>query len=453
VANLDYPSDLLQIQILDDSTDDTPDIAKIEVAKYFAKGLNIELIHRSHRDGFKAGALAEGLKSAHGEFIAVFDADFVPHANFLKRLIIERRGFDAPDVGFLQTRWSFLNRDMSDLTEVQGHLMDSHFFIDQPARYHADFPLTFNGSGGVWRKACIEDAGGWQFDTLTEDLDLSLRAKMKGWRGIYYIEEESPNDLPADMLAFKQQQKRWARGNAQCLRKLLFTLFASKLTIFQKLSSMFHMSGYFVSMIFMAFIIIYPWVALDKDWVSKIPIWVHFLGLFCLSYFVTLFIANKKRGGDVMGFFRRFYFTLIIIMGISVNNTVSVLLGLLRKQVGVFERTPKEEYIPITTDFGDNTLLSNEKLSSPNASQYRLKLNWTMWVELGVACYSFTMAVIIFRNSLWYYSLLMIAYGIVFSVFSLIQLRDVIRSRSQFENPSCENIDTFHEKEATSPVE
>ncbi len=209
---LEYPHDLLQIQILDDSTDETHSIALRSAKALQSRGIDIEVIHRAERTGYKAGALAHGLETASGDFIAVFDADFVPPPHFLRRLIVERNDFEDPSIGFVQTRWGYLNREEGILTRAQALLLDKHFFVEQPARCHSGLLFNFNGSGGIWRKSCIIDAGGWQHDTLTEDLDLSYRAELKGWRGLYLDSEMSPSELPADMSAFKKQQRRWATG-------------------------------------------------------------------------------------------------------------------------------------------------------------------------------------------------------------------------------------------------
>jgi cellulose synthase/poly-beta-1,6-N-acetylglucosamine synthase-like glycosyltransferase len=465
VSNLEYPSELLQIQILDDSTDDTPDIAKLEVDKFKAKGINIELIQRDHRSGFKAGALAEGLKSAHGEFIAIFDADFVPHKNFLRRLITERRGFDDPKVGFLQTRWVYLNRTFSKLTRVQAQMLDTHFFIDHPTRCQFDMPFNFNGSGGIWRRTCLEDAGGWHLDTLTEDLDLSYRAKMKGWRGIYYIEEESPNDLPTDVMAFKQQQKRWARGNAQCFRKLVLPIFTSKFSILQKISSIFHMVGYFISVFLLMFIIFFPIVALQSEILVNIPVWLHILGVFCLGYFLAIFIANIKHGGSIRQFFKDFIFTVLLMIGLSVNNTVAVLLGLFKKQTGVFERTPKKQIAAISSNESISSKLSDNLSGSSNVdvnnrdqsfdflSGYKLKADWTVWLEITLTVYALIMGTIIILKGGWIYSVPMMIYACSFAYISFLQLREVILSRKLIDNSRLKANQLMSKNNVTSPAE
>jgi len=423
VANLDYPRDKLQIQILDDSTDDTTEIARVAVDNFRAKGINIKLIHRSHRTGFKAGALAYGMEKADGEFIAIFDADFVPHSNFIKRLICDHRAFEEPDVGFAQTRWVYLNRERNFLTRAYALMLDVHFFIDHPARQKANLPFNFNGSGGIWRRTSLEDAGGWEHDTLTEDLDLSYRAKMKGWRGVYYLEEEAPNDLPTDIAAFKQQQRRWARGTIQCFRKLIWKILRSNLSLAQKISSVFHMGAHFLNPSLLVFIGILPILLLKDGLFFKLPIWVHLLSPLFLIFFAALYISNKKYGGNPKMFFRDLPFAIFLAIGISVSNTFAVTLGLFRKQIGVFERTPKELSVEISPDNKNQSTVLNRK------SGYRLKPDWTMWGEIAMACYIFTMAIALLEDGLLAWAILPLFYALLFGGMGLLQFRDMIRPR------------------------
>src|SRR6185312_15165162 len=217
-VKIEYPGELLQIQVLDDSTDDSHDFAEALCEKYRHIGHNIEYRHRTNREGFKAGALQEGLETATGEFVAVFDADFIPPADFLTRTI---QHFADPKVGVVQTRWSYLNRDFNFLTEVEGLLLDGHFILEHGARSRAGFFFNFNGTAGILRKEMIADAGGWQHDTLTEDSDLSYRAQLKGWRFVYLPGLDCPSELPVEIHGFQVQQFRWAKGLTQCAKKLL----------------------------------------------------------------------------------------------------------------------------------------------------------------------------------------------------------------------------------------
>jgi cellulose synthase/poly-beta-1,6-N-acetylglucosamine synthase-like glycosyltransferase len=218
VTKVEYPKELLQIQVLDDSTDDTHPFAEALVERYHALGFPIEYHHRTNREGFKAGALQEGLKTATGEVVAIFDADFVPPPEFLHRTV---HFFADPKVGVVQTRWSYLNRDYNFLTEVEAMLLDGHFILEHGARSRAGYFFNFNGTAGILRKRMIEDAGGWQHDTLTEDSDLSYRAQLKGWRFVYLPGLDCPSELPVEMHGFQVQQSRWAKGLTQVAKKLL----------------------------------------------------------------------------------------------------------------------------------------------------------------------------------------------------------------------------------------
>jgi len=239
VARMEYPKNLLQIQVLDDSTDDTHPFTEQLVSEYAAAGVPMQYHHRSNRRGFKAGALEEGLKTATGEFVAIFDADFAPPTDFLRRTIDY---FTDPQVGVVQTRWTYLNRHYSLLTEVQAMLLDGHFVVEHGARSAGGLFFNFNGTAGILRKRMIEDAGGWQHDTLTEDTDLSYRAQLKGWRFVYVPEIECPSELPVETYGFQVQQSRWAKGLTQVARKLLPSILRSEIPIRKKAEAFFHLT-------------------------------------------------------------------------------------------------------------------------------------------------------------------------------------------------------------------
>jgi cellulose synthase/poly-beta-1,6-N-acetylglucosamine synthase-like glycosyltransferase len=239
VLKIEYPRELLQIQVLDDSTDDTAPFAEALVERYRTIGYPIEYHHRSNRHGFKAGALQEGLKTATGEFVAVFDADFCPPADFLMRTV---HFFADPAIGVVQTRWSYLNRDYNFLTEVESMLLDGHFILEHGARSRAGYFFNFNGTAGILRKRMIDDAGGWQHDTLTEDSDLSYRAQLKGWRFVYLPGLDCPSELPVEMHGFQVQQSRWAKGLTQCARKLLPMIWRADLPKRVKIEAFMHLT-------------------------------------------------------------------------------------------------------------------------------------------------------------------------------------------------------------------
>jgi cellulose synthase/poly-beta-1,6-N-acetylglucosamine synthase-like glycosyltransferase len=222
VAKLRYPLDKLEIQVLDDSTDETVDIIARRVAHFQTQGINIQHIRRPQRTGFKAGALAYGLNLSEAPFVAIFDADFVPDPDFLLKTI---PNFADPKVGIVQTRWEHLNEDFSLITQLQAFGLNAHFTVEQSGRYAANLFANFNGTGGVWRRTAIDDAGGWHADTLTEDLDLSYRAQLRGWTFSYREDIGSPAELPVAMDALKSQQYRWMKGAAEVARKMYGTVF------------------------------------------------------------------------------------------------------------------------------------------------------------------------------------------------------------------------------------
>ena len=238
-VKIDYPPELLQIQVLDDSTDDSHDFAEAICQKYRSMGHDIQYLHRTNREGYKAGALQEGLKTATGEFVAVFDADFIPPTDFLTRTI---HHFADPKVGVVQTRWSYLNRDFNFLTQVEGLLLDGHFILEHGARSRAGYFFNFNGTAGILRRAMIDDAGGWQHDTLTEDSDLSYRAQVKGWRFVYIPGVDCPSELPVEIHGFQVQQFRWAKGLTQCAKKLLPDLLRAKIPTRVKAEAIMHLT-------------------------------------------------------------------------------------------------------------------------------------------------------------------------------------------------------------------
>ncbi len=335
LARLDYPRDKLEIQILDDSDDETTRIAQKKVREWEARGLRIVLIHRNSRDGFKAGALAEGLKSATGEFIAIFDADFIPPRNFLRLTI--PYFLQDPRLGMLQTRWGHLNREYSLVTRAQALALDGHFLVEQLARQRAGLFMGFNGSAGVWRRSCIEDAGGWQSDTLTEDLDLSYRAQLRGWKCLFLPEIVVPAEIPPQINAFKNQQRRWAKGSIQCLLKLSGAVLRSPRPIFHKFEALLHLGNYLVHpLMLLSLILILPLILQGIE--------VHFpLTYLMIASFgppAVYFVATLKGSGR--GPVEMLFFPILALMGVGIalSNTIAIFEVLLNKG-GSFERTPK----------------------------------------------------------------------------------------------------------------
>src|SRR6186713_170541 len=242
VCEMDYPRELLEIQVLDDSTDETTEIAELAVRRHAARGFDITYLHRVDRRGYKAGALEAGLKVAKANFIAIFDADFVPSPDFLLKTLPH---FNEPNVGMVQARWGHINQDYSLLTKIQAILLDAHFVLEHGGRNRANCFFNFNGTAGVWRREAIADAGGWQHDTLTEDLDLSYRAQLRGWKFVFLADLIAPAEVPVEMNSFKSQQHRWAKGSVQTCRKLLPKILRSNLPFGVKAEAFFHLSANF----------------------------------------------------------------------------------------------------------------------------------------------------------------------------------------------------------------
>lgn len=375
VCEIEYPINKLEIQILDDSTDDTFILVENIVKEKQKLGFDIKHIHRTNRSGFKAGALKEGLVKSKGEFVAIFDADFVPNKNFLIETI--PYFFSDKNIGMVQTRWEHLNENYSVLTRVQSLALDGHFVIEQNVRNKAGFFINFNGTGGVWRKSCIEDAGNWQADTLTEDLDLSYRAQLRGWKFKFLRDVTSPAELPAEINALKSQQFRWTKGAIETAIKLLPMVWKSKLSIKKKVHSTFHLTNNFVfPFILVAAILNLPLMFIKhyggyESYFQMMSIFIFaFIGSFLFYLFSQKDIYTDWR--------RRIYFFPLFMagsMGFAVNNTRAVLEGLFGIK-SEFVRTPKYSI--------------KEKNDSWKNKQYTVKkIHWTVWVEFSLAIYCF----------------------------------------------------------------
>ncbi|OGG46020.1 MAG: glycosyl transferase family 2 [Candidatus Handelsmanbacteria bacterium RIFCSPLOWO2_12_FULL_64_10] len=340
VAGLDYPGDRLEIQVLDDSTDDTADIAQACIEALRRDGHAVSHVRRGGREGFKAGALAEGLKTAGGEFIAVFDADFVPPPDLLRRVIPH---FGDPSVGMVQTRWGHLNRDYSLLTKVQALFLDGHFVMEHGARSRSGLFFNFNGTAGVWRRSCIQDAGGWQHDTLTEDLDLSYRAQLCGWRFVFLPDVVAPAELPVDVNAYKTQQHRWVKGSVQTARKLLPGVLRSGLPFRVKAESVFHLTGN-LSYLLMALVsvLIFPAI-LARAHMGWYKVLLVDIPLFSMATFAvsSFYVCSQREINPAWRSQIKYLPCLMSIgLGISLNNARAVLEALWGHPSG-FLRTPK----------------------------------------------------------------------------------------------------------------
>src|SRR5215472_3893591 len=341
VIKIEYPRELLQIQVLDDSTDDTHAFADALCERYANMGYPIEYHHRTNRHGFKAGALQEGLKTASGEFVAVFDADFCPPANFLMRTIHQ---FADPTVGVVQTRWSYINRDYNFLTEIEAMLLDGHFILEHGARSRAGYFFNFNGTAGILRKSMIDDAGGWQHDTLTEDSDLSYRAQLKGWRFVYLPGLDCPSELPVEMHGFQVQQSRWAKGLTQCAKKLLPAIFRAKVPWRVKVEAFLHLTpniSYPLMVVVSALTLPVMIVRFYMGWLQMVMIDLPLIiaSFWSISAFYIMgqheiFPRNWKRSLLLM--------PALMAAGVALTviNTKAVLEALFGVQSG-FVRTPK----------------------------------------------------------------------------------------------------------------
>jgi cellulose synthase/poly-beta-1,6-N-acetylglucosamine synthase-like glycosyltransferase len=345
VAKIEYPRAKFEIQVLDDSTDETVDVIAKKVAEVKALGIDIVHIHRIDRTGYKAGALDAAMDKVKGEFIAIFDSDFVPEKDFLLKTIPH---FRDTNVGVVQTRWGHINKNYSILTKLQAFGLDGHFAIEQGGRNAAGHYINFNGTAGIWRKKCIEDAGGWEHDTLTEDLDLSYRAQIKGWKFTYLEDVISPAELPITMSALKNQQHRWMKGGAECFRKMAWRILSAKeVTLANKIHGLSHL---FNSSVFF-FILLLSLLSLPilhiKDSFSDLNFVIQFGSIFIIStiflmyyYWMSYRDKTEKTLASFFQFVGRFIQFLIVSMGLSLNNTVAVIEGYLGIKTS-FVRTPK----------------------------------------------------------------------------------------------------------------
>ena len=339
-CDIDYPKGLLDIQVLDDSIDETVDVARECVNDFKKQGFDIRYIHRNNRMGFKAGALAEGLKTAKGEYIAVFDADFVPQRDIFQKTI---HFFSDKSIGMVQTRWGYLNSEYSLLTKIQAILLDGHLVIEQTARNWSGRFFNFNGTAGIWRKEAIETAGGWQNDTLTEDLDLSYRAQLKGWKFVFLKDEVSPSELPVEINGFKTQQHRWAKGSIQTAKKLLPEILKSNLPLKIKIEAFFQLTNN-VSYLLMLMlsILMYPSMVarINMGWFQLLVTDVPFLLVATVGISFFYMCSQKEAYKDWKS--RIIYLPLLMSLGIglSVNNSKAVLEAFFNRKTP-FKRTPK----------------------------------------------------------------------------------------------------------------
>ncbi len=342
VVAFDYPKDKLEIQVLDDSTDETVKLIADKVAALKKEGIDIVHVRRSDRVGYKAGALKYGLEIAKGEFIPIFDADFIPKKDFLLKTIPY---FEDGNIGVVQTRWGHINKDYSMLTRLQAFGLDAHFSVEQIGRSHSGSFINFNGTAGVWRKTCIEDAGGWSADTLTEDLDLSYRAQLKGWKFKFLEAEESPAELPIIMPAIKSQQYRWNKGAAETAKKNLSKVLKSDIGFENKLHAIFHLfnSAIFICLL-VAAVFSVPMLLIKYNFPGYEMVFnlgsIFLIGFFSIGYFYWIAAKRMVPNGTFKYYFKTFPVFLVVSMGLSLHNAIAVIEGLWGVKTP-FVRTPK----------------------------------------------------------------------------------------------------------------
>ena len=340
VCEIDYPRELMEIQVLDDSTDETTSIAERAVRRRAAEGVNITFLHRTDRTGYKAGALEAGLKVASGEFIAIFDADFIPPVDFLRRTIDY---FTEPKIAMVQARWGHINEDYSLLTKIQAILLDGHFVLEHGGRNRSGCFFNFNGTAGIWRRVAITDAGGWQHDTLTEDLDLSYRAQLRGWEFVFVQDLVSPAEVPVEMNAFKSQQHRWAKGSIQTCRKLLPRILRSNLPLRVKTEAFFHLTANFNYLLMCVLsVLMAPSMVIryNMGWYEMLLIDVPLFFAATASVANFYMVCQRELHRDWTTRLKYLPFLMSIGIGLTVNNTRAVLEALFRKE-SEFARTPK----------------------------------------------------------------------------------------------------------------
>src|ERR1700680_3121627 len=380
VCKLKYPREKLDIQVLDDSTDETMDVARNLVERYAALGIPITYHHRTNREGFKAGALAEGMNTAKGEFIAIFDADFTPPEDFLLRTI---HHFTDPKIGMAQTWGTHIHRNFSFLTQVEAILLDGHFVLEHSGRARSGVFFNFNGTAGVWRRKAIEEAGGWQHDTLTEDTDLSYRAQLKGWKFIYLQDVECPAELPVEMTAFKTQQARWAKGLIQTGKKILPRVMASNQPWHTKLEAWYHLTANISYPLMIVLSTLLMPAMIIRSWQGWLQMMLIDFPLFIASTMsVSSFYLVSQKELFPKTWYKTFLyvpFLLALGVGLTITNTKAVLEALFGVQ-SAFARTPKYRV--------------NKKGEKSQAKIYRKRLGIVPWIELAIGCY--------FAWTVWY---------------------------------------------------
>ncbi|HPS57025.1 MAG TPA: glycosyltransferase family 2 protein [Spirochaetota bacterium] len=424
VVKIRYPKELLEIQVLDDSTDETQEIALKKCKEKKKEGYNIKYIHREDRTGFKAGALENGMNLTKGEFIAVFDADFLPPADFLERTI---HFFTDKKIGMIQARWDHVNRRYSLLTECQSILLDGHFMIEHTARNRSGRFFNFNGTAGIWRKATIIDAGGWQHDTLTEDLDLSYRAQLKGWNFIYLPDLTVPAELPIEMTAFKSQQFRWAKGSIQTFLKLKGLILRANVPFRVKLEAFFHIGANFMYALMVLLTVMMPIILVirfERGYKNlaylDVPIFICATLSVFMFYFYTEYIVIKEtlsvQNRSTTKPLAFLPFVVAIGIGLCINNSKAVIEAVMHKQ-SPFNRTPKYN----VSDSENNSVSNRMKHILGNVYRTRT-LDVVTIIEFILAIYMTYAVYFTYKNDLFLSLPLIVLFQIGFFYTSMLSI-------------------------------
>lgn len=427
VCAIRYPREKLEIQVLDDSTDDTVDISRAAVARWAAQGVDITLLTRTDRTGYKAGALEAGMHVAKGDFIAIFDADFIPTEDFLERTVPY---FADAKTGMVQARWDHINRRYSMLTQAQSILLDGHFIIEHTARNRSGRYFNFNGTAGIWRKRCIEDAGGWHHETLTEDLDLSYRAQLKGWQFVFLKDLLQPAEIPVEMNAFKAQQHRWAKGSIQVARKMLPTILRSDAPSKVKREAFIHLTNNVAYVLMVIMSIMLPFalqIRIDHGWYETMIIDLPFFMGATVSV-CSFYLLCQIESGERPWYKSVLYLPVVLALGIglAVNNTKATLEAMLGHE-SPFVRTPK-------------LAAGAESVVRPKRRKYRGGKTILPWIELALGLvYTYTVIMCI-QQGIWLALPFMIIFQCGFlytSLMSLLQWSTLLRRRpAKTEAPS-----------------
>jgi cellulose synthase/poly-beta-1,6-N-acetylglucosamine synthase-like glycosyltransferase len=416
-CRLEYPADRLQIQVLDDSIDETQGIARACVERWRAKGVDVVYVHRVNRQGFKAGALEHGLATATGEFVAVFDADFLPPADYLLRSI---HHFTDPRVAVVQARWGHINRGHSLLTRAQAIFLDGHFMVEHSARSRSGRFFNFNGTAGMWRKAAIVDGGGWQHDTITEDLDLSYRTQVKGWKFVFLPDVVTPAELPEDMNAFKAQQHRWAKGSIQVALKLWPMLRKADLSKELRKEAFFHLTANLAWLVMIPLAILLPIscvVRVSHGVFEVLLVDLPFAVMATLSVLMFYAVSQAEQGASWWDRVKHLPFVMALGIGLSINNARAVVEALMGYETG-FVRTPKAGV------GGPAPAVKAKKKGG-----YKAAATLQPLVELAMAAYMTYGVVYLMRREVYYSIPFLVLFQVGYGYVALVSIYEGLRGR------------------------